>query len=220
MIRSSRVQHFDSEGRENLPQVIKALKNYLRAFVTSGINMPAKMVFFTALGEGPMLAYNDLAGLGIKIIAVTFPPSYTVKRGDNIYKPEIPDMVRKFFKGVEIPIVTSRLPFDHISGAISHNQEMSLIRDTLSLFGGSIPLAIQCVLQAADCGLVDSGEQVIAVTGDTALLVTASTTQNFLSKECGLMVNEVICKPRSFTRTRPHQSLLAKPEPEIQRPDE
>lgn len=169
-----------------------------------------------------MVAYNQLAGLDLKIIAVTFPPTYEVAlRDGNSFKPEIPDKVKKFFKGVEIPIVTSRLPFDDISGAESHNRDMGLIRDTLALFGGSMPLAIQCVLQAADYGLIEQGEQVIAVTGDTALLVTASTTKHFLSKQLGLMVNEVICKPRNFTRTRPQQAKLAvKSEPEIQLPSQ
>ncbi len=203
MNRGYKVQIFDCEGRENLPSVVKNVKNYVRMLVASG-GAPSKIVFFTLKGEGPMLAYNQLSGLNVTIIAVTFPVTYSVilKSGAK-YTPEIPEKVQKFFKGVEIPIVRSRLPFDEITGAEFHNKEMIMLKNAMSVFGGSMPLAIQAVLQATDAGLVRSGEEVIAVTSDTALLVTASTTQDFLSQSCGLMVNEIICKPRNFNISKP-----------------
>jgi len=204
MNRGYKVQAFDCEGRENLPSVVKNVKNYMRGLITNGIPYPTKIVFFTLKGEGPMLAYNQLSGLEVTIIAVTFPSTYSVALKDGgTYTPEIPDKVKKFFAGVEIPIVRARLPFDEITGAEFHNKEMALIKGALSIFGGSIPLAIQAVLQATDSGLIPSGEEVIAVTSDTALLVTASTTRDFLSQSCGVIVNEIICKPRNFTISRP-----------------
>jgi hypothetical protein len=51
--------------------------------------------------------------------------------------------------------------------------------------------------------MVAPGELVITATGDTALLVTASTTRMFLMKDArGLAVNEIICKPHIFDRSR------------------
>ena len=212
MNRGYKVQSFDREGRENLTSVLKNVKNYMRALITSGLTYPAKIVIFTLKGEGPMLAYNQLSGLDLTIIAVTFPSTYSVELDTGgTYTPEIPEKVVKFFKGVEIPIVRTRLPFDDITGAESHNQEMAILRKALGVFGGSIPLAIQAVLQATDADLIRPGEEVIAITSDTALLVTASTTRDFLSQSCGLIVNEIICKPRNFTITRPKP----KPPPEV-----
>jgi hypothetical protein len=203
MNRGYKIQTFDSEGRENLPNVVKNIKNYMRGLIAGGIPYPTKVVFFTLKGEGPMLAYNQLSGLEVTIIAVTFPSTYSiVLKNGNTYTPQVPDKVRKFFAGVEIPIICARLPFDEMTGAELHNKEMTLVKQALSIFGGSIPLAIQAVLQATDSGLIPSGEEVIAVTSDTALLVTASTTRDFLSQTCGLLVNEIICKPRNFTITR------------------
>jgi hypothetical protein len=227
MSRTLRVQYFDSEGRENLPYVIKSVKLYLRAMLADGISFLPKIVFLTGQGEGPMLAYNQLGGMNVNIIAVTFPPGFRVKISEKeTFTPEVSERVKKFFAGVEIPIVTGRLPFDEMDGADSHNKEMGLIRSALSIFGGSIPLAIQAALQATDAGLVSIGEQVIAVTSDTAVLITASTTAKFLSKNCGITVNEIICKPRVFTISRRAQlierrrELSTDPEtsPEIQPP--
>jgi hypothetical protein len=208
MPRIFKVQHFDSEGRENLRYVIKNVKNYLRAILNNGESPLPKLVFLTGQGEGPMIAYNELNGLDVKMIAVTFPRGFHVKVNENeVFYPQIPERVRKFFSGVEIPIITGRLPFDSMSEADAHNREMAFLRSALALFGGSMPLAIQAVLQATDSGLVKTGEEVIAVTSDTAVLITASTSDLFLNKNCGMMVNEIICKPRNFTISRRMQSV-------------
>lgn len=198
----SKVQYFNSEGRENLTSVIKSIKAYLRS-VEEGV-LPRKLIFLTRQGEGPMLAYNQIPTDEMTIIAVTFPRHFAGTREDgSLFVPEIPEKVRKFFQGVGIRVITNRLPFDDIVGAEAHNKDMALLRSALALFGGSIPLAIQAVLQATDAGEVDPGEQVIVATGDTALLVTASTTHHFLRKdERGLSVNEIICKPKAFDRSR------------------
>ena len=204
MTRTGKVQYFESEGREHLPLVIKSIKAYLRALEVSGSSYPNKIVFMTRQGEGPMLAYNHLQSFNVKIIAVTFPRGYASKNADGSrFQPEIPEKVRQFFNGVRIPIITNRLPFESIAGADAHNREMSLLTDAMSLFGGSAPLAIQAVLQAVEAGEIDMSEEVIAATGDMALLVTASNTRMFLRPDrWGLSVNEIICKPRLLTRTR------------------
>jgi hypothetical protein len=204
MTKSRKVHYFDSEGRENLHLVIKSIKAFLRTSDSQETLLPKKLVFMTREGEGPMLAHSQLQTEDLKIIAVTFPRHYAGKRPDNsVFMPEISDRVRKFFDAFDIPIITNRLPFDDIGGAESHNHEMELLRNALALFGGGVPLAIQAVLQATDAGHVDIGERVIAATGDTALLVTASTTHLFLTKDSrGLSVNEIICKPRVLNITR------------------
>lgn len=217
MNRSYRAQSFDGEGRGNLPTVIKIVKNYLRSMTSNGLVCPTKIVFFTLKGEGPILAYNQLIDLDMKIIAVVFPATYTAEMTlGGVYHPEIPEKVRKFFDGVEIPVIKGRLPFDSMAGADAHNREMGLIKKALSVFGGSMHLAIQAILQATDAGLVDPGEEVIAVTSDTALLITAATSQDFLSPTCGLIVNEIICKPRNFDISRPkpkQKEVLQMPSP-------
>jgi len=210
MTKPSKVLYFDNEGRENLPLVIRCIKNFLRDRELQSLEIPKKVVFLTREGEGPMLAYNQFHAENIKIIAVTFPINYAGTRDEKPFVPEISDRIRKFFAGVGIAIITNRLPFDEILGADAHNREMSLLTDTLALFGGGVPLAVQAVLQATDAGEVNIGEQVIVATGDTALLVTASTTRLFLKKDTrGFVVNEIICKPRALSITKkPHPPAL------------
>ena len=206
MNRSSSILYFDHEGRDNLLRVIKVLR---RTFRNRPELRSGKVIFFTAFGEGPALAYNQLQDFDAKIIAVTFPPSFTVRLKDREVHPHLDPKVLAFFHGVGIKVLSGRLPLDPIKGADALNRETKLIKDVFTTISGSFPLCIQAVLQSCDMGEVSPGEVVIAVTGDCAAIVTASTTESFLSAEDGLVVNEILCKPRVLNiarRSRPTES--------------
>jgi hypothetical protein len=156
------------------------------------------------------MAYSALEAFDPKIIAVTFAPRACAKKDGTPYTPRIPERARKFFEGVEIPILSSRLPFDALGTWSSHAESKpKLIIDTLSLFGGSVHLAVQAVLQACDMGYLEIGELAFAITGDCILLVSASSTAVFLTPTQGLVIQEILCKPRRFTITR--QNLASAP---------
>ncbi|MGH2639181.1 MAG: hypothetical protein ACRDF4_07885 [Rhabdochlamydiaceae bacterium] len=200
---ASSICYFEREGRQNLADVLHIVKRAIRkhSYLRS-----CKLIIFTAMGEGPALAYNRLKEYDPKIIAVTFPPGFTLKRreeGSTIeFSPQISDKLRKFFDGVGVTVLTGRLPFDGMDGADSIKHQMKLIKDVLSLFGGGFALCVQAVLQACDTGAVRIGEKVIAISGDCAAIMTASTTAKFLSAEQGLSINEILCKPSNLSLTR------------------
>lgn len=202
MQKPSRITYFEREGRDNLPDVIKVVGHALK----SREELRAlKLVIFTAKGEGPLLAWNHFASeYETRIIAVTFPLSFSVRKADGtVVTPRIPPKVQKFFAGVGITIVTPPiLPFDSIEGMGPHNQQMKLVKDTISLFGGGFSLCIQAVLHACDAGLADPDEQVIAMSGDCAALMTAALTSKFLSFDSGMSIQEVLCKPKNLNIAR------------------
>jgi hypothetical protein len=193
------ITYFEREGRENWPHVLRLVK---RAFERRPDLQSCKVVIFTAIGEGPAAAYNLLQPWDAKIIAVTLPPDFSVMRDGQKVSPHVPPKAKQFFDGVKIPVITARLPFQKIEGAAAHNDQMDLIVNAISLFGGSFAQGIQAVLQACDHGLLEVGEKVIVVTGDSAAVVTASTTGKFLTRNEGLAVHEIICKPRNLTIAR------------------
>jgi hypothetical protein len=196
---SQSILYFEQEGRQNLPQVLRVLK---RVFKKRPDLQACKIVVFTAIGEGPALAYNFLQEYDPKIIAITLPPDFSVRRDEAKLYPRIPIKLRAFFDGVGIPVISGRLPFERIEGSEAHNQNMKLIVDVLSLFGGGFSVCVQAVLQACDHGVVDESEKVIGLSGDCAAVMTASTTKNFLSREHCLSINEILCKPRTLTIAR------------------
>jgi len=197
--RSTPITYFDGEGRKNLASVIKVIRRRLSKDATlRGL----KLVILTGYGEGPARAYNMLEEFEPRIIAVTFPPDYTFKIGDEIYKPQIDPKLKKFFDGVGIKVLTGRLPFDRIEGMEGHNRDMQLVRNALTIFGGGVVLCVQAVLQACDMGELQIGEQVIAISGDWAVLATASTTAAAFTRERGFTIGEIFCKPNRFDLCR------------------
>jgi len=193
------ISYFEREGNENLSEVLRVVKRTLKRRPEL---QQRKIVFFTAIGKGPALAYKLLDAFEPKIIAVTFPPSFTVLVEGKPFHPTIAPKIRKFFDGVGIRVITGRLPFDRIDGAEAHNQQMKLINDALSLFGGGFYQCVQAVLQACDHGEVEIGETVISITGDCAAVMIASTTQKCFSSKQGLVISEILCKPRNMTIAR------------------
>lgn len=195
------IVYFVREGRQNLPQVLRIVKKALRKRPELAA---LRIVIFTAVGEGPVLAYNSLQEFDPRIIAVTFPPDFSVKQkeSDDRYFPRIPQKLQAFFDGVGIPVLTGRLPFDGIEGIDTHNDRMRLIKSVLGIFGGGFSLSVQAVLSACDRGELTPGEEVISITGDSAAVMTATTTAKFLSKGGGLSINEILCKPRNLTISR------------------
>lgn len=199
MHKSASIIYFEQEGRENLPQVLRSVRRALRKRPEL---REMKLVIFTATGEGPALAYGQMHEFNPQIIAVTFPPEFFVIRGSEHFHPRISEKLNGFFRGVGIRVLTSRLPFDFMEGLDAHNDQMRLIKNLLSIFGGGFALIVQAVLSACDHGEVQQGKKVIAISGDTAAIITACNSQKFLSKTDGLVINEILCKPRNLTITR------------------
>lgn len=199
-MHTSAILYFENEGRENLPRVLSTVR---RALSRRAELRELKIVMFTATGDGPALAYSRLQKFEPRIIAITFPPGFHVNRGEEeLYYPTIPKRLREFFVGVGYKVITSRLPFDPIGNAEAHNHEMQLIKDVLNVFGGGFSLCVQAVLSACDHGEIKIGEKVLSITGDIAAILTATTGEKFLSKTEGIVVNEILCKPRNLTITR------------------
>ena len=212
----AQIVYFDSEGRQNLDEVLRVIRKALKKREEL---RSLKLVIFTAEGQGPALAYNRLRDFRSKIIAVTFPVHFSVKRSDSDerYFPRISEDVQAFFRGVKIEVVVPpSLPFDLIDGMDGHNEQVELVRKTIAMFGSGFSLCIQAVLRACDIGLLVEGEAVIAMSGDTAGIFIASTTQHFLNKVNGLQVQEILCKPRKLTISRPMPKQLEAESPNLQ----
>lgn len=72
-----------------------------------------------------------------------------------------------------------------------------IVRDTLYRFSQGMKVAVECVLMAADAGLLDMGQEVIAVAGtdsgaDTAIVCKPAYPRTFHELE----IREVLAKPR------------------------
>lgn len=101
-------------------------------------------------------------------------------------------------------IVRATDPLYNIGAVFEHHAVPTLgtiIRLCLKMISSGTAVCVAATLMATDNGLLKEGEEVVAVAGswvglDTALVVRAANSVN-LFKRGGMLVEEVICKPRN-----------------------
>ena len=79
---------------------------------------------------------------------------------------------------------------------------VTIVASVFRLFCAGLKVAVEVTLMAADAGAIPVGKDVVAIAGssrgaDTAILIKAANTTNFLD----LDIHEIIAKP--FTKDRP-----------------
>ena len=191
--------YFLQEGRESLPECLKVA---FQAAVQQGVH---KLVIFTAYGEGIKLAIETFCCqeeyAHIKLVAVTFPAgkAFTNPKHEPI-DVRIADDVSALMQSRGIPLVRAHLPLDPIEPGAALKTKVgagfNLIGEALNMFCGSMSLCVQAIVLACDAGHVESGEHVIALTSDTAVLAQAAVTTRMLSQ---LIIREILCKPAILT---------------------
>jgi len=198
--------YFLQEGRDNLQECLKVS---FQAALQQGID---KIIIFTAYGEGVKIALEQFCSTPeyqhIKLVGVTFPSGkrFTDPQNEPLLV-RIADDVTEMMTRHGVPLVKAHLPFDPIEpGAALRTtvgRGLNLLGETLNMFCGSMSLCVQSVALACDAGHVESGDHVIALTSDTAILATAAVTRRMLSQ---LVVREIICKPAILTIGRKEAS--------------
>lgn len=210
---TSSVTYYLQEGKENLKQTVQIAIDAARA------HRIETLVVFTSQGDGIRFALDLLQGThDIRLIAVTFPQGmlFLDDKGEP-FTSEVTPENRKLFASENIPLVRAHLPFAPIPpyfkdrGVLAN--DLSLVENALSIFGGSMGLCVQAVLMACDAGVLEIGEHVIACTSDTAILARATCTTKLLRD---FIVREILCKPAIFDigkKERP-QALAAEQTPQ------
>jgi hypothetical protein len=203
------IEYFFHEGKENLDDCLRI------AFETAISRDVKTVVIFTGVGEGPRIAVEKYLSQpmfkGISLIAVTFPHGQRFKDGKRI---EISQETIDFLLENEVPLLRAHLPLAPIAAHYRQHgilgQDLALIGNALSIFGGSMSLCVQAALVASDAGYLELGQHAICLTSDTAILARTSPTQDFLTD---FIVREVLCKPMSLTVVKHEKRLTPLPEP-------
>lgn len=203
------IEYFFHEGKENLEDCLRI------AFETAVSRDVKTIVIFTGVGEGPRIAVERYLSQPIfkeiELIAVTFPYGQRFKDGARV---EMSPETRDFLAKNGIPLLRAHLPFAPITAHYRHHgilgQDLTLIGNALSIFGGSMSLCVQAALVASDAGYLQLGQHAICLTSDTAILARTSPTQDFLTD---FIVREILCKPMTLTVVKHEGRLTPPPEP-------
>jgi hypothetical protein len=184
-----------------------------------------KTVLYETIGRGNTqetlsLAKSRAEELGIKTIVVASYTGYTGALASEVFKgynlvisagmmgfrePNQHRMVKKNRDKIEAnggKIFYHLHAFGGLGRAVKQKfgpiQVDEIIAHTLRLFSQGVKVALEISCMACDAGLIESGEECIAIGGsgggaDTAVVLIPSNTHRFFDTK----VLEIICKPRT-----------------------
>ncbi|MHA1268220.1 MAG: pyruvate kinase alpha/beta domain-containing protein [Candidatus Helarchaeota archaeon] len=184
------VIYFNKSGPENTENALKAAKKYAEE------NNIKKIVIATTTGNTGVKATEILKGF--KLIFVTHAYNF-MKSGEQELNKENKTILEKNGK-----IVTSVHALSGVARSIRSVLKtwdpVEMIAYALRvIFCQGMKVVLEIVLMATDAGLINYGEEVIAIAGtgkgaDTVCLIKAADTSHFFD----LRLKEIICKPRNF----------------------
>ena len=155
-----------------------------------------KVVLATSTGATALQATETFEGTDVRIIGVTLHAGYR----DVYAGPDKEKVGAAEARGVKFLTATHSL-MGSVESAIRDKfggiPPMELIAHTYYTFSQGMKVAVEVALMAADAGLVENAEEIIAIGGtndgaDTAIVMKAAYTTNFFD----LKVREVLAMPR------------------------
>ncbi len=152
-----------------------------------------KALVATTRGETGRLAMEILEET--EVIVVTHSYGFS-----QVNRQELTAENREAIEGRGGKILTCQHAFGGVGRAVRKQfgayQLEEIIANTLRAFGEGTKVCLEMTLMAADAGLVNYGENILAAAGsgfgaDTVMIIKAANAQNFFD----LRVQEIICKP-------------------------
>jgi uncharacterized protein len=181
---------FEQYGDHNTDETLKISFERAR---TLGIQ---QIVVASSHGSTARKAQSIFGPLGVKVIAVTICHGYE-SEGWTMSPEERSDLLRL---GVIVHTGIHALG-DGVGSAFSEKHggrvPEEIVRETLYRFSQGMKVAVECLLMAADAGLLDMNREVISIAGtssgaDTAIVCKPAYPRTFHELE----IREILAKPR------------------------
>jgi hypothetical protein len=181
---------FEKGGKHNTDATLQIVRDRALAL---GIN---QVVLASTHGYTARVAQALLSPEGIKVIAVYICHSHESKGWSMSAetKTELEHMGVTVYTGIHALGGNVGSAFTEKYGGRTPEET---VRDTLYCFSQGMKVAVECLLMAADAGLVDMDREVIALGGssdgaDTAIVCWPAYARTFRDLE----IREVLAKPR------------------------
>ena len=177
-----RITYFDNPGEANTSEALQLVKDRAEA---RGIN---KIVLASTKGNTARAAMEAFADTEIKLVIVPWQFGFMGQT-----QPFPQELIPKLeAKGHQVYFGTMLFHTEELYG----NNTPRAIASILRAFSQGIKVCVEILLMAANGGVVESGEKVIAIAGtvsgaDTAVVATAAPS----AKLGEFHINEIVCKP-------------------------
>ncbi len=181
---------FETPGEENTAATLEIARERAQAL---GIR---QVVVASSHGKTARKAQAVFASLGIQVVAVTISHGWE-SEGWTMTPEE-----RAGLAALGVTVHTGMHALgDGVGSAFSDKYggraAEEMVRDTLYRFSQGMKVAVECLLMAADAGLLDMGREVISIAGtsngaDTAIVCKPAYPRTFHQLE----IREILAKPR------------------------
>jgi hypothetical protein len=180
------ILYFDAPGEANTDETLAMARSRADQL---GIR---QIVMASTHGTTAIRAREVFDGMPVNLIAVTICASFdaegwTMREDERL-------ALRKL--GITVLTATHTLG-DDVNTAFSPAAPNTIVRETLYTFCQGMKVAVEVALMAADAGLLDMSQEVIAIAGtdrgaDTALVLQPAYSRQFQK----LQIREILAKPR------------------------
>jgi hypothetical protein len=186
------VSYFEKAGNHNIDDVIDISVNAAKEL---GIK---KIAIFSARMSSVLKLKQEVADAGIEIIVTTYAygRKFKIKNNDSGYDEITPEVATKELKEIILKegmhYIQGGVPLEPIISNTGDNS-MEMIITSLELFSTGMTLCVNASIMAYENGYIEDGENIIAISGDTAIVAKPSNKRDFL---CGdFKIHRILCKP-------------------------
>ena len=181
---------FDAGGPEHTAVTLAACRERAKELGLGTV------VVATSTGETVLQALDAFAGTQVGVVGVTLQAGCWQKYGG----PDAAKVADAQARGAQI-ITGTRTLMGNVGSALRERLGalplVEIVAHTYYTFSQGMKVAVEVALMAADAGLLEDQEQVIAVAGtgsgaDTAIVMKKVYSTNFFD----LKIHELICMPR------------------------
>ncbi len=184
-----KVVYFEKPGRENTGVCLDVAR---RAVKEEGCR---HVVVASTAGDTGLLFSGAFRGSGVNLVVVTHSHGF---REPNTH--EMTDEVKRKIRDNGAVLYTGTMVTHSLDTAFQKKFDGAypshIVAQALRRFGEGTKVCCECVMMAADAGLIPEGEEVLAVAGtargaDTVALLKSAASKRFLD----LRVLQILAKP-------------------------
>ncbi|MBU7015438.1 MAG: hypothetical protein HXS52_09430 [Theionarchaea archaeon] len=188
------IYYFDYCGESNTEQVLQLVKERAKEMEIE------KIVVASETGLSALKAVDLLDGFSIIVV--------TSALGSRVENTGLGDLLigisdATIFQNLQktCTVIRGTDPFHNINAPFREMTNEKIIRAILHCISSGVGVCMLSVMMATDQGVLTKGERVISCGGsflglDTACVVRASNSVDLFTED-GLIVEEIVCKPRN-----------------------
>lgn len=187
-----KVLYFDKPGRDNTLSCLDAVSDAIKK---RGFK---HLVVASTTGYTGVLFAETLGSMGLNLVVVTHSVGFKEPNSHEM-PPEAKEKILSSGAKLHTGTMLTHSLDTAFSAKFSGSYHTQIIAQSLRRFGEGAKVCCECVMMAADAGLIPEGEEVLAVAGtargaDTVMLIKSAASKRFLE----LKVLEILAKPRGL----------------------